>query len=112
LKIIERHILDQIIGLILSLIHQGSPCCYIKRRPYRLGHAIVEGLDNHPFSKAMVRAQPQQVFELLPSFIEHLIIPLGKVSDLVPQTCRLTWWEKCGKKGSSKLTLYGDASGR
>jgi len=58
----------------------------------------------------MVGAQPQQVFEPLQSLIECLIIPLGKVSDLVPQDFHLAWWEEFGKKGSSRLIPCGDAS--
>jgi len=58
-----------------------------------LGYAIVESLNNHLSLKAMVRPQLQQVFEPLPSLIECLIILLGKVGDLVPQTCRFA----CGK---------------
>jgi len=56
LKIVERHLLNQIIGLIFSLIHQSSSCRCINSGPYRLGHTIVESLNNHPSLKAMLRA--------------------------------------------------------
>jgi len=60
----------------------------------------------------MVRAQLQQVFELLPSLIEWLIIVLGKVGDLVSQTCHFTWWEEFGKESSGKFIPCGNTRGR
>jgi len=112
LNIVERYLLNQIVGLVFSLIHQISPYYSINSGPYRLGYTIVESLNNHPSFKAMVRAQLQKVFELFPSLIKCLIILLGKVGDLAPQTCRFAWWEEFGKKSSGKLIPCGNAPGR
>lgn len=112
LKIVERHLRNQIVRLVLSLIHQGSPYRCINSGPYRLGHSIGESLNNHPSLKAMVRAQPQQVFKPLLSLIECLIIPLHKVGDLVPQTFHFAWCEEFGEESSSKLIPCGNAPER
>jgi len=80
--------------------------------PFRLGHSIGENLNNHPSLKAMVRAQPQQVFELFLNLIECLIIPLRKVGDLAPQTFRFASWEEFSKESSSKLIPCDNAPRR
>jgi len=56
LNILEHHLVNQIIGLVFSLIHQSSCSRRINSGPYRLGHTIVESLNNHPLLKVMVRA--------------------------------------------------------
>jgi len=48
-------------------------------------------------------ALPQQILKPLPSFIEHLILPLGKSYDLIPLTCHLTRRKKLRKEGLGEL---------
>jgi len=54
----------------------------------------------------------QQILKLLPSLIEHLIIPLCEVGDMIPQTCYFTQWEELGEESSIKLIPRGDTSQR
>jgi len=53
LEIIECYLLNQIIGLIFSFIHQDSSYRHIDSGPYRLVHTIIKSLNNRPSLKTM-----------------------------------------------------------
>ena len=84
LEVIKRHLLNQIIGFILSLAHQSSSYSHINSGPHRLGPTVTEGLDYHPTLKTIMGVQTLQIFKTFPGFIELLVISLQKVSYLIP----------------------------
>jgi len=78
LVVVETHLLNQVIGLILYLVHQGGTRCHIYGRPHGLSHFIVEGLHYLPFG-VHGDGTNATILESFLIFIEHLIPPLRKV---------------------------------
>jgi len=63
LKVVECHLLYQIVSLILRLVHQSTLCHSINHGPHGLCNSSMEFLNDHPPLKTTMRAQPKMVFE-------------------------------------------------